>query len=185
MRSVFARYVALAALGAALLLGFACAPAAAQGGAGECALPPLTLPLFGGTPVTALISPEASPGVAMREVSEEEITAAVEQIIACVNAGDPLLVYAVFSPGWFAREFADPQTHYLPAFERMLDTEDSLPGEPLVLAGIDTIAALPDGRVEVVATFRSGASTWHDTLVLVEIDGNWLIDGLASADATP
>lgn len=179
------RTIAPVILGGALLLGVAGAPATAQDDAVDCTLPPLTLPLFGGTPVALLASPESSPDAATVEVSAEEITTALEEIVACVNSGDPTLIYAVFSPGWFVREFSDPEAHYLPAFERMLDTEGLPTAEPLVLVQVEGITANPDGRVEVVATFASGASTWRDTLILIESDGVWLIDEVAGQETAP
>jgi hypothetical protein len=172
-------------LGGAMTLGVAGMPAVAQEETVECTLPPLTLPLFGGTPVAVFASPEASPDAATPDASEEEITAALEQIVACVNSGDPALAYAVFSPGWFAREFSDPESHYLPAFERMLDTGGLPTAEPLVLVQVDGITGHPDGRVEVVATFTSGGSTWNDRLILIESDGVWLIDEVAEAETAP
>jgi hypothetical protein len=175
------RRVAAVAMACASLLALATKPVDAQGDS-MCTLPPLTLPLFGGTPVAevATTTPQAVPGPA----SAEEITAAVEQIVACVNTGDPALVYAVFSPRWLAGQFADPEVHYLPAFERMLDTTAPMPAEPLALTSVEKVEPLPDGRVRVEAVFTSGTRTWHDTLVLVDSNGSWLIDEVESA-ATP
>lgn len=139
-----------------------------------CALEPLDLPLFGGTPVAQLVDP-ATPAAA-RDASESEIRTALEQFVACTNTGDPRLAWAVFSPRWFATMFADPTVHYLPAFERMLDHPAVVSGAPLELRTIEAITPLPDGRIEVTATFASGDEAWTDTLVLVLIDGTWLID---------
>jgi len=174
------RAAMLAAVGA-VLLALAAAPVSGQGET-RCTLPPLTLPLFGGTPVAEVIT-AATPQGPSGTVSNEEITAALEHIVACVNTGDPVLVYAVFSPRWLAEQFADPQAHYLPAFERMLDTTTPVQGEPLALTSAEAVEPLPDGRVRVRATFTSGVRTWHDTLVLVDSDGVWLIDEVEPATA--
>lgn len=175
------RRAAMAATVGAVLLALAASPASGQG-ATRCTLPPLTLPLFGGTPVAEVIT-AATPRAPMVTVSNEEITAALEQIVACVNSGDPVFVYAVFSPRWLAAQFTDPEVHYLPAFERMLDTTTPVQGEPLALTSVETVEPLPDGRVRVRATFTSGVRTWHDTLVLVDSDGVWLIDEVEPATA--
>lgn len=149
----------------------------AQGSAGDevpCEMVPLALPLFGGTPVSVFATPTASPSAAP-EVNRDEIEAVLQQYVACTNTGDPTLVWAMFTPRWFSAEFADPEEHYLPAFEHMLDNPATVAEHPLVLEDIHEISQ-DGGTVEVTATFSSGDEEWTDTLVLVQIDGQWLID---------
>ncbi len=176
-RGIRAGFVAIVA-GAALLGGSAVAQDAAS-----CELQPLELPLFGGTPVTvfATPSPEASPAIA--ELSEAEAEDVLQQYVACTNTGDPTLVWAMFTPRWFSQTFADPEEHYLPAFEQMLDSEGQPTGVPLEL--VEILAIDPQGgSVDVTATFRSGDQEWTDTLTLVQIDGQWLIDDVRPVDPT-
>ena len=144
--------------------------------AADCILAPLELPLFGRTPVAMLPTPDSQAAEDASDASQEAIQSVLEQYVACTNTGDPTLVWAMFSPRWFATSFADPQQHYLPAFEQMLDGPQMVFQYPLELVDVHNIEHLPDGRVEVTATFRSGDRTWTDTLTLGLVDGQWLID---------
>ncbi len=146
-----------------------------------CELEPLELPLFGGTPVAvfATPSPDASPMAV--ELSEAEAEDVLQQYVACTNTGDPTLVWAMFTPRWFSQTFADPEEHYLPAFEQMLDSEGQPTGLPLELVEIMSIEPR-GGSVDVTATFRSGDQEWTDTLTLVQVDGQWLIDDVLPVD---
>lgn len=142
----------------------------------RCDLVPLELPLFGGTPVAELSTPVVDLSASPADVSDEEIREVLEQFVACTNTGDPTLVWAMFSLRWFADTFADPEEHYLPAFESTLDGPAQFSSQPLVLVEVGEIVLLDDGRVDVTATFRTGNQEWTDTLTLVEIDGEWRID---------
>lgn len=140
----------------------------------SCELTPLTLPLFDATPLALLATPIATP--TDTALSQEEATDVLEQYVACTNTGDPALVWAIFTPRWFAVEFADSETHYLPAFEYEIDRGQEIVVDPLELVSIDEIALMQDGRVAVTATFTSANLTWTDQLILADIDGDWLID---------
>lgn len=139
-----------------------------------CELTPLTLPLFGGSPVADLATPAATPQAEM--LTEDEARSALEMYTACTNTGDPTLVWAMFTPRWFSVQFADSEEHYLPAFEYNLANGQDPVGDPLELVSIDAIEQQEDGRTAVTATFRSGDMQWTDTLFLVQMDGQWLID---------
>lgn len=179
MKYVLARSVMPLAIALALSV-----PSIAHAKAAACELTPLQLPLFGGTPV-AQVADAATP-TAHPDVDEAAIRSTLEQYVACINTGDPTLVWAMFSPRWFSTTFADPTVHYLPSFEQMLNGPVIPAGEPLKLDRIDRIAPLPDGRVDVTATFVSGDATWTDTLTLVLMDGTWLIDDVRQGSvATP
>lgn len=163
----------------AVLATFAAAPAltaAQEDAVTGCQMTPLALPLFGGTPVAALATPDAVASPAANGLTEEDAERVLEQYVACTNTGDPTLVWAMFSPRWFSATFADPEEHYLPAFEWNLDDPAETAEHPLQLAEMRGIEPLADGRFEVTATFRSGDQEWTDTLTLVQIDGQWLID---------
>lgn len=169
---------AIALLAGSILMG---GGALAQGAPG-CELTPLELPLFGGTPVAvfATPSPSASPAVSAG-LSEAEAEDVLQQYVACTNTGDPTLVWAMFTPRWFAQVFADPEQHYLPAFEQMLDSEGQPTGVPLEL--VDILGIEVHGpKVDVTATFRSGDQAWTDTLTLVQVDGEWRIDDVKPID---
>lgn len=140
-----------------------------------CELTPLTLPLFDGTPVAQLATPSASP--AAQPLEMDEATEVLEMYVACTNTGDPTLIWAMFTPRWFSQEFADSEQHYLPAFEYQIATGHAKQvTNPLELITVDEIARLDDGRVAVTASFSSGPLSWTDKLILVNAEGQWLID---------
>lgn len=139
-----------------------------------CTLTPLTLPLFGGTPIADLATPEASP--AAITLSDDEARDVLDMYVACTNTGDPTLVWAMFTPRWFSTQFADSGEHYLPAFEHEIATGNAPAVEPLALESVDDVKRLDDGRYGVTATFSSGDLRWTDQLILASIDGQWLID---------
>ena len=142
-----------------------------------CDLTPIQLPLFEGTPLPDVVASQVLATPAADTYSEAAVRDVLEQYVACINTGDPTLIWAMFSPHWFARTFADPQQHYLPAFEQMLSipaTSDAT--EPLALEAVEDITLLPEGRIDVTASFRSGDREWQDTLTLIYVDGQWLID---------
>jgi hypothetical protein len=143
----------------------------------------LELPLFGGTPVALVATPESDAGAAW--LPEAQVNEVLQQYVACTNTGDPTLVWAMFTPRWFSQTFADPEQHYLPAFEQMLDREGEPTGVPLELAEIVEVEQDKDGGVLVTATFRSGDQEWTDRLTLVAVDGQWLIDEVEPIDPLP
>lgn len=139
-----------------------------------CTLTPLTLPLFDATPLAELASPVATP--AQTAMTKDEAKAVLEKYVACTNTGDPTLVWAMFTPRWFSATFADPETHYLPAFEYEIANGQYGVNDPLQFVAIDDIQLTEDGRMAVTATFASADQQWTDTLILVQIQGQWLID---------
>ncbi|MGI8485949.1 MAG: hypothetical protein ACR2OU_17020 [Thermomicrobiales bacterium] len=154
----------------------------------SCSLTPLSLPLFNATPpneiVGALASPMASPAVlATRPASTEEIPSVevgLSTIEACINTGNPLLVYAVFSTRYLASQYADPLLAYLPAFEQQLGGVTIPIAPPFSFDPVVDMGVLADGRVQLTLNVRRGTEAWTDTLVLVNQEGTWLIDDVIS-----
>ncbi len=160
------------------------APVAAAQEEGDCALPPVTLPLFDATPAAIVAAtPIAANGPAT--VDEDEIRDAVDMIVTCANSADPKLVNAIYTERFLAERFEDPSTVSQPAFEESLDRTGGTIPTSLVLDGVEDITALDDGRVSVVAVITSSTSTFRDTLILANVDGHWLIDGLGELDPAP
>lgn len=146
-----------------------------------CELQPLELPLFGGTPVAVFATPSPQGSPAIAGLTNAEAEDVLQQYAACTNTGDPTLVWAMFTPRWFSQQFADPEQHYLPAFEQMLDSDGQPTGVPLEL--VEVVEIEPHGAaIDVTATFRSGDQEWTDKLALVQIDGQWLIDDVELLD---
>jgi hypothetical protein len=173
------------AIAASVALGLATGSAFAQGTAVvfDCALEPLAVPLWGGTPAAEVAAtPVASPSAADAGIDEAEIEAAVEVIVACMNTGEPQLMFAIYTDRFLASRYADPTTTYLPEFEQRLAENVPEPANQFVLQGVSEITPLDDGRVSVKVALVSGATTFDDTLVLANQDGTWLIDEIASLD---
>jgi hypothetical protein len=147
----------------------------------SCELVPLELPLLGGTPVAVIATPSPQASPAAGSLSEDEARDILEMYAACTNTGDPTLVWAMFTPRWFSQTFADPEEHYLPAFEQMLHQDSAPTGAPLELVEVIEIESR-EGMVDVTATFRSGDQEWTDRLTLAEVDGQWLIDEVELID---
>lgn len=148
--------------------------------AASCTIPPLTLPLFGGTPATALLAtPAPAEGAALAPVdaaTETAVRTGVAGILACLNTGDPTQTWAIFTRGYLARTFGNPETAYLPAFERALDAAPADPAPVYVIQSFVIDGQMADGRVVVALTLAAGDEVWADRLVLAEVDGRWLID---------
>lgn len=177
MKGVHGIRAGLAAILAGMMLG---GGAVAQEPA-TCELVPLELPLFGGTPIAVFATPSPVASPVSASLDESGAREVLEQYVACTNTGDPTLVWAMFTPRWFSQTFADPEEHYLPAFEQMLDRDGQPTGVPLEL--VEIVALEQDaGSVDVTATFRSGDQAWTDRLTLVQVDGQWLIDDVELID---
>ena len=149
----------------------------------SCSLTPLTLPLFAATPPADLATPlAATPAsdVARKPTAEEasDIQSGVATLVACINTGNPRLVYAIFSERYLATQYADPAKAYLPAFEQKLDGPTVPVEPPFVLVGVTRIQILADDRAKVTVTISQMQESWTSTLTLVRIDGAWLIDGV-------
>ena len=145
-------------------------------GTGACELAPLELPLFPETSLPLPATPSSFTTPTADQITNEVMQGVLDQYVACINTGDPKLVWAIFSPRWFLSTFADPAQHYLPAFEQMLDNQEYDTANPIELVAIENIVPLAGGQVEITASFHSGDETWTDTLTLVLVDDQWLID---------
>lgn len=156
-----------------------------QDAAVTCTLQPLTLPLFGATPPTAILDslPPATPGTETRNATSEEtadVERGAETIVACLNTGNPLESHAIFSTRYLAHEYADPTSAYLPAFEQDLAGATIPVNPPFVFERIENVEVLSDGRVRIQLTISRGESRWTDTMNLVKEDDAWLIEETVS-----
>lgn len=158
-----------------------------QGGiaqsSGDCALSPLTLPLFDATPVAVV----ASTPVAMEstaDVDEAAVTDAMEMIVTCANSADPKEANSIFTERYLASLFLDPST-YLPAFEQELDNPSSQVMGTLQLDDIVSFTVHSDGRIEVVAKLHNSSESYTDTFLLAYVGGAWLIDDVTNLDPRP
>lgn len=181
-------------VGRAMAIGATCVVAMLGGGlssasqatpeaivpAASCTIAPLTLPLFGGTPASSfLATPQPVDPAALAPVDAETDAAVregVADILACLNAGEPKLTWAVFTTDYLARTFGDPATAYLPAFEQSLDGTPNGPATTYTVQGFAIDGQTADGRVVISITLAAGDEVWADRLVLEHVDGHWLID---------
>lgn len=154
--------------------------------AGDCPLPPVEIPLFGGTPA-AIIAATPSVGAIANSpaVDESLIRDAVSGIVACVNTGDPSFQYAIFTPRYLAMQFMDGAGHYQPAFESLLDTPAQPATVQFELLSVDDIALHADGRVMATLVLRTEEEDYRDTVLLAETDGHWLIDEIVMLEPAP
>ncbi len=159
-----------------------------SGTASACSLAPVTVPLFGGTPAAIVAAtPAASqpPVPATVGADPAAIQDAASVIVACINTGAPSFKYAVFTPRYLAAQFVDGAGHYQPEFEFRLSSP-APPVSPAALAftleAVEGIEPQADGRVRVTLVLRSDQATFRDTLLLADVEGQWLIDEVVSLD---
>jgi len=168
-------------LAAAFMAGIALAGSGAQPLAGECTLDPLTLPLFDATPAAEIAATPlaGNPG---SDTGDEAIREAVEGIVACINTGDAAYAYAIFTQRYLAEQLADSSATYQPEFEQQLSFGPSEVEETFELVDVTEITVLDNGLVSVVVELSAGGTSYRDTLVLANVDGVWLIDGIEAFD---
>lgn len=149
-----------------------------------CPLPSLTLPLFAAaTPADVAATPVAQADAPV--LDEAAASEAMEVLVSCSNSGDPAVAYSIFTERYLASLFDDPDVTYLPAFEQQIELGAVQPDRSLKLDEVDSVAMLPDGRVEVVATTSTNGTRYTDTFVLAWVNGDWLIDDVTDFDPLP
>jgi hypothetical protein len=94
------------------------------------------------------------------------VIAAERQLVACLNANDPLRAYALFTDEGFERlldytfpasTLSDPPFEWAPDFSILEVAATPLPeAYQLALLSVDSVRVLPDGRVAATATIESG-----------------------------
>ncbi|HYI24335.1 MAG TPA: hypothetical protein VD767_02905 [Thermomicrobiales bacterium] len=182
MNSIIRRVIPIVA-GTSLTVTLSVSAALAQGTdqAALCSLEPVSVPLWGGTPAAEVAATPASPAEPA-EVDEAEIEGAIVDIVACINTGEPQLMFAIYTDRFLAEQYADPAATYLPEFERRLAENAPEPAGQFSLEAVNGIEPLEDGRVRVTVSMSNGGTAFNDTLVLANQDGTWLIDGIESLD---
>jgi hypothetical protein len=165
----------------------------------ECTVEPISeehLAQLVATPVPeGMATPEASPtpfampeGTPADEATITEITAAVRQFIACINAGDLPRVLALYSDRAIVEIFLAPIGGQATAREILdqLGAPQVLPEDQrTVLIRVDEVRVLPDGRVAalIFGDDRSNPRPPGPALVyFVKVEGRWLIDGFVPTE---
>lgn len=118
-------------------------------------------------------------------VTAEAITDVVRQLEACLNSGDQLRLYALYSDGTFQRI---PRTDEILVELKALETATPMPvpaGERLFLIGPWHMRLLDDGRVVAAVGFSSESEVETSrrsatkALFFIREGNRWLIDDTA------
>jgi hypothetical protein len=125
------------------------------------------------------VKPEGTPADADTTAG---VTTTVRQLVACVNAGDYLRFLALFSNDAL-RRYSAAMGFPIPPDDDILTPDPSI-NEQVVLAGIEDILVLADGRVSLVVHIPNQEDTGEADqdvaahLILVQQGDRWLIDEL-------
>jgi hypothetical protein len=157
--------------------------------ANQCRVEPRPIDFFRqfvGTPT----ADEASPVPAAFQMPEGEpadratrsgVLDTVRQVGACINAGNYLALYALFTDDYFTRavEAEGPLSEDELTF--FSATPEPMPaGSQAALLAILDVRVLPDGRaavlIDVFTPFQDPPGPVRVLYVMVEQDGRWLID---------
>lgn len=123
--------------------------------------------------------------------------AAIEEWVACSNAGGTTRMWSLFNREFLFRTLAEEQG----AFQWQPDPDSARNETPVPNADraeileLSPASFLPDGRVMIEVILeggeRSERTRIHANFVMIQEDGRWLIDGIdtldvsSAADATP
>jgi len=190
------RFLVVPALGLAVAAGAAgggsvvaqpATPVGEMVAAGECTTEPRPAGFFeqlaatpGATPSTPVgqagsPTPFAMPqGQPADQATVDAVTETERQVVACLNAGDYLRVYALYSDNYVRQN--------VPA-----ETIGALPATPvpapettqLVLQAVREVVLLPDGRAAALIDLtgpQAGGAVTTTYAVFAQVDGRWLID---------
>ena len=105
--------------------------------------------------------------------SHAAVIATIEQLFACLNAGDRLRAYALYTNAYLASVL---QPGDLPAIATPYPADDD---EQTRIVSID-LHALPEERVLATVTLDPALIPVQKifAFILVQIDGRWRIDGV-------
>lgn len=136
------------------------------------------------------VTPVASPsvftmpeGTPVDEATAAAISAAVRVYMACINAGDYARLLSLYSDSGLRQLLGNVIGQGFTAEDVVssFGTPQPLPDDQTTLLfGIDTILALPDGRVAalVIGDDQSNPGPPGPALIyFVQVDGEWLVDG--------
>jgi hypothetical protein len=157
--------------------------------AGDCTVAPRTPAAIAeivGEVAAAAATPFPSPapytppaGTPADANSVAGVTETARQLVACVNGGDFLRFLALFSNDALRRYAVDLELPLKSDDDRL--TPEPSTGEQLVLAAVEDVLVLPDGRVNAlvrIADATDPAGGFELQLALVRVDDRWLIDEL-------
>ncbi len=144
--------------------------------------------LEGASATPSIATPDAVAGQAMAADAEtaDAVKAALLQVFACANAGDPLRFASLYTDQFLRDFFGGVPQADLEAFLGMLP--QPLPDEQQrIIRGVGDVELLPDGRAQVVIILDEPddpRTEEPDTVILRQVDGRWLVDEIHE-DAGP
>jgi hypothetical protein len=164
--------------------------------AAECTVAPLTVPQLTDLAVASPFA-DYTPVATLKDETPAsdnviaEVTAVIEESIACVNANDIPRALALFTPGYLQRRYGgangDDLGHLLAALTRT--PAPASPEDQLTLVEIARVVILLDGSVVAEVTTANLSEKFVDVLRFVQVDGKWRIDDVSPGEpealATP
>ncbi len=158
--------------------------------ASECTSPEITqselVAIVSTTPPSPL--PETEATADGTQVDDEAVTQAVTNVIrlsvACANANAPFRSLSLFSDNYIQRRFGpEPQDDIGHLIASMSRTPGPVEEKDLLsLDSIDDATFLTDGRVSVRVTTSNADAVFVDAVILINVDGDWLIDEVVLGD---
>ena len=205
--------VALMAVGGALAVAGATAPAHAPSGSQvatpspgrdvpgseECRVEPRTLASLEALTTPVAGAPEPTPpsgtpaalpvGEPLDAATLAAITATAREVIACRNAGEALRTLALYSDAFLRQYFASPGTFTPERYAAMATPRPLSPETRVALLDVREARRLPDGRAGATVVVEDPADPTGQPrsatfLFFVEQDGRWLVDGAIEGLAT-
>jgi hypothetical protein len=108
------------------------------------------------------------------------ITTKVREFVACLNTGEVLRVYGLYSDWYLYDVVMDPRQELLTrdAYEDLATPKPPPPNERAKILDIPEVVVLSDGRVRALVKleFRFDRRPRTLALTFVDADGRWMID---------
>jgi hypothetical protein len=151
-------------------------PAPVAASAAQCTVAPRTLDdleriMTAATPVPNRDRPVSGHAIDPDSATGQQVTSVIEALVACLNAGDRVRAYALYTDAYLASIL---QPGDLPA---IATPEPENPNDPTRIVSIQ-LHALDDGAVIATVTLDPALIPVHKIFefILIPIDGHWRID---------
>ena len=124
------------------------------------------------------VVPEGEPASPEQEAA---VFGMVRRLVACYSAGELLRAYALFTPGYFHRDFGKQGPYTDAAYASLATPQPATDDERVKIIDITTIRVLPDGRVGATVVLEYAVIPMPKRFLMVfeqEPDGAWVIDDI-------
>ena len=124
--------------------------------------------------ITEITLPVGSPA---DDATTGEVTAVVEQVFACFDAGDFLRAFALFTDNLAGQFGPEPGTSFEDA-QAFVNTapEPAAPGEESEIVAVSNVVMLEDGRAGAFVIERFAGAVSVSYAILVQDGEQWLVD---------